>query len=265
MSVSYLGEVDGACESDGDAAAGVRAKQGSPVRQAVVLAGGLGRRMLPLSRFRPKAMVEVDGTPILRHQIDWFAGCGVRHVVVSAGHLAQVIVDYLGSARVPLRVQVVVEERPLGRGGALKRAAGELPYPNEPWLAAYGDIWTGFALADMAAYHRRHGAPATVALAGPGLPGQGMECDERGLVTALVPDPAPRCRVNAGVYLFAPQVVGLLPDTGDHVPGTLARLAGAGQLMGYPVEGMWRAVNTPHDLAGLEGELAAARRSAGTS
>ncbi|MEV0275702.1 nucleotidyltransferase family protein [Streptomyces sp. NPDC050610] len=222
------------------------------MRQAVVLAGGFGRRLRPLTCDRPKAMVDVRGTPILRHQIDWFAESGVEHVIVSAGYLAAVIIDYLESQRLPLRVDVVVEERPLGRGGGLKRGARVLPYPDEPWLAAYGDICTRFPLAGMRAHHVRHAAPATVALARSARPRAGVELDECGRVTALETAWAPGARVNAGVYLFDPDVVGLLPDEGDHAPSALARLIRIRQLMGYPVDAPWWAVNTSRDLADLE-------------
>ncbi|MFE7117312.1 NDP-sugar synthase [Streptomyces sp. NPDC057654] len=248
-----------------------------------MLAGGFGRRLLPLTRDRPKAMVDVRGTPILRRQLDWFAESGVEHVIISAGHLATVIVDYLKSQKLPIRVEVVVEERPLGRGGGLKRSAKALPYPEEPWLAAYGDICTRFSLADMYAHHVRHGASATVALARPAEPRAGVECDERGRVTALEPARSPSApsfpstpsspsfpsassspstpsfqapRVNAGIYLFESDVVGLLPDEGDHVPSTLAHLIRNRRLMGYPVDVPWWAVNTSRDLADLERELA---------
>ncbi len=201
-------------------------------------------------------MVEVQGTPILRHQIDWFAECGVEHITVSAGHLAAVIIDYLGSQELPLRADVVAEDRPLGRGGGLKRAARALPYPDEPWLAAYGDIWTRFSLSGMRAHHVRHAMPATVALARPSAPRASVECDERGRVTALGSAWSPHRRVNAGVYLFSPDVAGLLPDEGDHVHSTLAPLIRSRQLMGYPVNVPWWAVNTPQDLAELERALA---------
>ncbi|MCQ8773859.1 nucleotidyltransferase family protein [Streptomyces sp. AA8] len=226
------------------------------MRQAVVLAGGFGRRLRPLTCDRPKTMVEVRGTPILRHQIDWFAESAVEHVIVSAGHMAAVITDYLGSQELPLRADVVVEERPLGRGGGLKRAARALPYPDEPWLAVYGDIWTRFSLSAMRAHHVRHATSAAVALACPKAPRAGVECDGRGRVTALGAAWAPHRRVNAGVYLFAPDVVDLLPDEGDHVHSTLADLIRARQLLGYPVDVPWWAVNTPQDLAGLERALA---------
>ncbi|KPC60201.1 nucleotidyltransferase family protein [Streptomyces chattanoogensis] len=228
------------------------------VRQAVILAGGFGSRLWPLTRTRPKSMVEVRGTPILRHQLDWFAESGVEQVVVSAGHLAPVIGDYLASHQLPLRAEVVVEERPLGRGGGLKLAAAALDRLDEPWLAVYGDIWTRFSLAGMFAHHRRHAALATVALPRPWLPRGSVDCDERGRVTTLVSHAPPPFRVNGGVYVFAPRVVELLPDEGDHEEVTLPRLIRARQLIGYLVDGPWRAINTPHDLDDIERELASA-------
>ncbi|MFE5580473.1 NDP-sugar synthase [Kitasatospora sp. NPDC056531] len=226
------------------------------VRQAVVLAGGCGSRLRPLTQTLPKTMVEVHGMSILRHQLDWFAESGVEQVVVSAGHLAQVIDDYLASHCLPLRATVVTEERPLGRGGGLKLAAAALDRPDEPWLAVYGDIWTRFPLTGMFAHHRHHAALATVALPRPWLPRGTVDCDERGQVTTLASHVPPPLRVNGGVYVFDPRIVELLPDEGDHEQTTLPRLIRARQLMGYRVDDPWRAINTPRDLDDLEQELA---------
>lgn len=230
-------------------------KAAAPVRQAVVLAGGRGSRMWPLTRTRPKALVDVHGTPILRHQLDWLAESGIEQVVVSAGHLAPAVSGYLAALRLPLRTDVVVEERPLGRGGGLKLAASALARPDEPWLALYGDIWTRFPLAGMYAHHRRHQALATVALPRPWLPRGRVDCDAQGHVTSLNSPAPPPLRVNGGVYLFEPCVVPLLPDEGDHEETTLPRLVAARQLLGYPTDAPWRALNTPRDLTALEHDL----------
>ncbi|MFF0630811.1 NDP-sugar synthase [Streptomyces sp. NPDC004296] len=240
-----------------DGASGEHTDRGA-VRQAVILAGGSGSRLRPLTRTRPKAMVEVHGTPILRHQLDWLAESGVEQVVVSTGHLAPVIGDYLASHQLPLRTDVVAEERPLGRGGGLKFASAALDWFDEPWLALYGDIWTRFSLTGMFAHHRRHAALATVALPRPWLPRGSVDCDERGRVTTLVSHVPPPLRVNGGVYVFDPRVVELLPDEGDHEEVTLPRLIQARQLIGYLVDGPWRAINTPRDLDDIERELAPA-------
>ncbi|WP_240979333.1 nucleotidyltransferase family protein [Streptomyces sp. HNM0574] len=218
------------------------------VRQAVILAGGIGRRLRPLTYSRPKPMVEVRGTPILQHQIDWFAEHGVEYVVVSAGYKAEVITAHLGSRRQPLHTQVVVEERPLGRGGGLNKAAGALPWPSEPWFALYGDIWTSFCLSCMVNHHRRQDGLATVALARPRAGAGTAVCDAVGRVITLNLAEPLAGRVNAGLYLFEPSVTGLLPKEGDHQTSTLAHLISTRNLVGYPVDEPWTAVNTPQDL-----------------
>ncbi|GAA3096406.1 hypothetical protein GCM10020254_47040 [Streptomyces goshikiensis] len=125
-------------------------------------------------------MVEIPGTgtPIIGHQLAWLAAEGVTDAVVSCGHLAEVLQEWLARARLPLRVTTVVEEEPLGRGGGLKYAARHLPHPDRPWYATNGDIWTRFSLREMAAFHAERGAVATLALARPRIPWGGGR-DER--------------------------------------------------------------------------------------
>lgn len=140
--------------------------------QAVVLAGGQGSRLRPYTDDRPKPMVEIPGTglPIIGHQLAWLASEGVTDAVVSCGHLAAVLQEWLAGARLPLRVTTVVEEEPLGRGGGLKYAARHLPHPDGSWYATNGDVWTRFSLREMAAFHEERGAVATLALARPRIP-----------------------------------------------------------------------------------------------
>src|SRR4051794_29436459 len=87
------------------------------VTQAVILAGGQGSRLRPYTDDRPKPMVEIPGTgtPIIGHQLAWLAAEGVTDVVVSCGHLAEVLQGWLDSAALPLKVTTVVEREPLGR------------------------------------------------------------------------------------------------------------------------------------------------------
>src|ERR1700754_2800938 len=108
--------------------------------QAVILAGGQGSRLRPYTADRPKPMVEIPGTgtPIIGHQLVWLAEEGVTDVVVSCGHLAEVLQDWLKSADLPVDVTTVVETEPLRRGGGLKCAAARLPRPDSAWYATNG-------------------------------------------------------------------------------------------------------------------------------
>jgi NDP-sugar pyrophosphorylase family protein len=229
--------------------------------QAVILAGGQGSRLRPYTDDRPKPMVEIPGTgtPIIGHQLAWFAAEGVTDVVISCGHLAEVLRSWLESAELPLRVTTVVESEPLGRGGGLKYAAGHLPDAGRPWFATNGDIWTRFSLREMAEFHAERDATATLALARPRIPWGAVETDEFGHVLDFIESPPSPYLINAGVYVFSPEFVGLLPERGDHERTTFPRLARERRLAGFPLPqgAYWRAIDTAKDLTEAAKELAA--------
>ncbi|WP_049563945.1 nucleotidyltransferase family protein [Streptomyces sp. SBT349] len=232
--------------------------------QAVVLAGGQGSRLRPYTDDRPKPMVEIPGTgvPIIGHQLTWLAAEGVTDAVVSCGHLAEVLQDWLATAEVPLRVTTVVESEPLGRGGGLKYAAAALPRPHEPWFATNGDIWTRFSLSEMAEFHAERDALATLALARPRIPWGVVETDEFGHVLDFIEAPPSPYLINAGVYVFAAEFTKLLPDRGDHERTTFPRLARERRLAGFPLPqgAYWRAIDTAKDLTQAAKDLATPSR-----
>ncbi|QFR97787.1 NTP transferase domain-containing protein [Streptomyces tsukubensis] len=235
-----------------------------PPTQAVILAGGQGSRLRPYTDDRPKPMVEIPGTgiPIIGHQLAWLAEEGVTDAVVSCGHLAEVLQDWLATAQLPLRVTTVVENEPLGRGGGLKYAAASLPSPGKPWYATNGDIWTRFSLRDMAAFHAERGAVATLALARPRIPWGAVETDAFGHITDFIEAPPSPYLINAGVYVFSAAFTTLLPDVGDHERTTFPYLARERGLAGYPIPqgAYWRAIDTAKDLKEAAKELAAPGR-----
>lgn len=232
--------------------------------QAVVLAGGQGSRLRPYTDDRPKPMVEIPGTgtPIIGHQLTWLAEEGVTDVVVSCGHLADVLQKWLDSADLPLDVTTVVETEPLGRGGGLKYAAAHLPHPDLPWYATNGDIWTRFSLRDMADFHAERDAVATLALARPRIPWGAVQTDGFGHITDFIEAPPSTFEINAGVYVFSPEFTEMLPERGDHERTTFPRLARERQLAGFPIPqgAYWRAIDTAKDLTEAAKELAALGR-----
>lgn len=227
----------------------------APVRQAVILAGGQGTRLRPYTDDRPKPMIEIDGKPIIDHQIEWMAAEGVETVVVSCGHLAEVLQEHLAAHPQPTRVSCVVEPEPLGRGGALKYAGKHLPSPAEPWYATNGDVWTHFSLRQMAAYHFERDATATLALARPRLPWGAVEVDRLGHIVDFAEAPRVPYPINGGIYVFNPAILDLLPDKGDHERATFPQLAQQRRLAGFPIEGYWRAIDTHKDIQEAAKEL----------
>jgi NDP-sugar pyrophosphorylase family protein len=226
------------------------------VRQAVILAGGQGSRLKPYTDTRPKPMIEIAGRCIIDHQIEWLAEAGVTDVVVSAGHLHEVLIDHLRASQ-PVRVDTVVEDEPLGRGGGLKYAGKHLPAPGEAWFALNGDVWTRFDLGAMATRHVEREVVATIALAWPRLPWGVVELDELGQVTDFMEAPPSPYPVNAGIYVFSSEILDLLPDTGDHERSTFPLLAQQRRLATFPIEGYWRAIDTAKDIREAARELGA--------
>ncbi|MCD0451815.1 nucleotidyltransferase family protein [Actinocorallia sp. API 0066] len=225
------------------------------VRQAVILAGGNATRLRPYTDRVPKALVDVGGRPILEHQLAWLAAEGVEHVVVSCGQRAEALTRHLLGRTLPLEVGVIVEERPLGRGGELKHAARALPRPDAPWLALNGDVLTRFSLEEMAARHTAAGALITLGVAALRSPYDVVEIGADGTVLGLESAPVLPQRVNAGVHLCAPEVVGLLPDLGDHESVTFPLLAAQGRLAAHEIDGYWRAIDSARDLREANREL----------
>lgn len=224
--------------------------------QAIVLAGGKATRMRPYTDDRPKAMVQVGGTPIVEHQIRWLAAGGVREIVVSCGYKAEVLQDHLqdGSA-LGVELTWAVESEPLGRGGGLKFAARHLPHPEDFTFALNGDVISRFELADLLDRHRELGAAATVALA-PYRTTWGIADLEGDLIRGFTQSPTLPYWINAGIYVLEPACVELLPDRGDHEDSTFPQLAREGRLGAYRIEGYWRGIDTVKDVMEATEELA---------
>jgi NDP-sugar pyrophosphorylase family protein len=236
-------------------------QQPSITTQAVILAGGKGSRLKPYTDKLPKTLIEIPGTgrPIIAHQLQWLAEEGVTDVVISCGHLAEVLEEWVASTDLPLRVETVIESVPLGRGGGLKFAAKALARPDEPWFATNGDVWTRFSLREMAAFHRERNAVATLALARPRVPWGVVETDEFGHIRDFIEAPPSPWPINAGVYVFSAEFKYMLPDEGDHERATFPALARDGRLSGFPIPDghYWRAIDTAKDIEQAAKELAA--------
>jgi NDP-sugar pyrophosphorylase family protein len=225
------------------------------VRQAVILAGGKATRLRPYTDDRPKAMVAVADRPIVDWQLDWLAEQGCEQVVVSCGYLADVLATHLAAQQSGMKVDVISEDEPLGRGGALRFAAGHLPYPAERWLALNGDVLCRFSLADMVDRHAETGAVATVALAQYRTSWGIATLDDRDRIVGFVQSPRLPYWINGGIYAFEPEVTGQLPAKGDHEDTLFPRLAVDKQLAAYKINSYWRGVDTVKDVKEASEEL----------
>ncbi|WP_017606086.1 nucleotidyltransferase family protein [Nocardiopsis alkaliphila] len=226
----------------------------SPVTQALILAGGQATRLRPYTDTRPKAMVEVAGRPIIDYQLEWLTSHGVEQVVVSCGYKAEVLREHLRSRTEGPEINLLVEDEPLGRGGALRYAATGLRDADAPYFALNGDVLTWFPLDELTRRHRAMGGLATLALARFRTTWGIVDVDDQDRIEGFTQSPLLPVWINAGVYLFEPGITPLLPVKGDHESSTFPELAEAGELTAYRIDGFWRGVDTAKDVkeAGVE-------------
>lgn len=223
---------------------------------ALIIAGGEGERLRPLTSDRPKPMILVADKPILEYQIRWLVGEGVSDVILLCGYKAEVIQEHFGDgSRFGLRVHYSVEREPLGRGGALKLGARLLPPDEELALALNGDILTNQPLAPLLRYHQRKGATATVMLTRLRSPYGITRGDRAGHIVAFEEKPLLPHWINAGLYVLAADFFRRLPERGDHETTTFPELAAEGKLFGYRSRAYWRTIDTFKDLTEATAEV----------
>jgi NDP-sugar pyrophosphorylase family protein len=223
---------------------------------AIVLAGGKGERLRPFTEDRPKPMVEIMGIPMLGFQFQWLQGQGVTDVIVSCGYRHEVIEAYFGNGeRMGLRIRYAVEREPLGRGGALRLALGQVPENEELVIATNGDVITNLKLGPLLEAHRAAKRLATIVLTPFVSPYGIVEIDGDDRVTHFREKPELPYWINAGVYVLSRQVRDHLPERGDHEVTTFPALAGAGKLGAYKSTSYWRGVDTIKDVTEVAAEM----------
>ena len=181
--------------------------------QAVIMAGGMGTRLRPLTEDLPKPMLPVGGKPLMELVIKQLRQVGIRRVNVTTHYKAEKISDHFGDGSLfGVELNYVNEDKPLGTGGAL----GLIDVPTEPMLVINGDILTQVDFRAMLAYHQENRADMTVAVRQYDIkvPYGVIECV--GVqVCALKEKPQMHFLVNAGIYLLEPKVYEFIPS-GEH-------------------------------------------------
>lgn len=188
--------------------------------EAILLVGGRGTRLRPLTVNTPKPMVPAAGVPFLTHQLARARAAGVEHIVLATSYLAEVFEPYFGDgSALGLRLEYVTEEEPLGTGGAIRNVASRLRSgPDEPVLIFNGDILTGLDIGALVATHEATRADVSLHLtrvADPRAFGL-VPTDPTGRVTAFLekpqtPEEIVTDQINAGAYVFRRSVIDTIP------------------------------------------------------
>ncbi len=223
---------------------------------ALIIAGGKGERLRPLTSDRPKAMIPVAGRPIIEHQLDWLRAGGVTDAVLLCGYRADILQGHIGDgSEFGLRVHYSVEAEPLGRGGALRQGYGFVPAEEICVVACNSDVLTNQPLAEIVRYHERKGAAATVMLSRLRSPFGIVDVERDGRISEFREKPELPFWVNAGVYVLSSEFFKRLPVKGDHETTTFPQLATEGRLFGFKSRSYWRPVDSIKDLSEAEREL----------
>lgn len=224
--------------------------------QALILAGGKGTRLRPLTVYTPKPIVPVMNRPFLLYQIEILSKAGVTDIVLSLSYQPDKIEDLLGDGSDHgVRLTYVTEPSPMGTGGAYRFAASHL---TETTVVLNGDILTDLDIGTLIEFHRKRSSKATLALKSvedPSAYGL-VETDGTGLIVRFLEKPKPedakRTKVNtinAGIYVLEPSILDLIPSNEarsfeyDVFPAILEKKL---PFVGFPMaETYWRDLGNP--------------------
>jgi len=235
--------------------------------KAVVLAGGEGTRLRPLTFFTPKQMLPVAGRPVIERVVEGLARHGIDEVILSLGYRPDAFMAaYPHGSCSGVRLRYVVEERPLDTAGAIAFAAREAGVGNETFIAMNADILTEVDVTALVQFHCDRGGDASIALTpvkDPSLFGV-VPVDGRGKVEAFIEKPpaalAPTSMINAGIYVLGPSFLERVPHGGrlSVEREVFPALVEAGSLYALGSDALWTDMGTPATY--LEANLAWAKR-----
>jgi len=216
---------------------------------AVVLVGGPGSRLSPLTEKMPKALVKVGSKPLLQWILEWLRHNDVRHVILGVAHLKDDIIHHFDDGnRYGLDIEYSVHTVEGGTGEGFRLAISK--YVNdEVFFALNGDQITDLDLHDLAFFHLRNNPTVTMAVTKPYCPFGHVEVDDNANVLRFIEKPTCALMVcNAGIYVFNHGILPYLPEKGDIEQMTLPLLAKRHRLRAYLHNGLFITVNTPKDL-----------------
>jgi len=224
--------------------------------KAIILAGGEGIRLRPLTVNRPKPLMPVAGRPCIEFAIRSLVKAGLKNQILTAGYKADMIKETLGDgSRFGASIHYSFEEVPLGTAGAVKKVEGHL---DGTFVVASGDVLADVNIKTLIQFHKKKAAMATMALTKVKDPCQFgiVGLDKAGSIVKFKEKPRPEevfsNLVNAGIYVLEPEVLDLIPkDTKfDFSKNTFPQILEKhpGELFGRAIKGLWMDIGRPSDL-----------------
>src|SRR3989338_786349 len=183
--------------------------------KAVILVGGKGTRLMPLTSNKPKCMMDVQGRTITEHMFDLLKKYGIREMLLSVGHMGEKVKEYYGDgSKFGVNISYIEEDKPLGTAGPLKLAK---PHLKDSFIVTNGDELKTINIPRMFRLHKRKNALATIALTTVTDPSQyGVARMSGTRILEFVEKPkkeeAPSNLITAGFYIMEPEVIDMVPD-----------------------------------------------------
>ena len=222
---------------------------------AILLVGGFGTRLMPLTRNTPKPMLTVAGIPVTEHQLMMAKAAGIKEIVLATSYLSEVFTPYFGDgSKWGMSIKYAVEKEPLGTGGAIANAA-QLLETKESIVVLNGDVLSAHDLSEQIRQHETNDADVTLHLTQV-EDARAFGCvptDAQGRVTAFLEkmDNPVTNQINAGCYVFNPRVISAIPlETVVSVEReTFPKLVSDGaKVYGYLENAYWLDIGTPKAL-----------------
>lgn len=216
--------------------------------QAVILAGGVGRRLRPYTELIPKPLVPIAGVPVIEIVLRQLGHFGFRRVTITLGHEAELIRAHCSDgSHLGLELDYSIEETPLGTAGPLANIAGL----EENFLVLNGDLITTFDFRNLFEAHCASGAILTIAAHERTIPIEfGIIKGEDGVVGGYIEKPSLLYRVSMGIYAFSRAVLSYItPGERLDFPNLVLRLLAAGQVVRYhSFDGYWLDIGSSADF-----------------
>ena len=224
----------------------------------ILLVGGFGTRLKPLTNQTPKPMLPIGGLPVTEHQLLAAKKAGINTVILATSYLSEVFIPYFGDgSKWGMKLLYAVEKEPLGTGGAIRNAAAMVDFSNssEDFVIFNGDVLSHHDIAAQLRFHKERGAAATLHLIEV-ADARAFGCvptDKTGRVTDFLEkmDNPITNDINAGCYVFSPTVISEIPE-GQVVSierETFPQLVKSGRpVYGYREQAYWLDIGTPAAL-----------------
>jgi dTDP-glucose pyrophosphorylase len=224
-------------------------KETIKTNKVVIMAGGKGERLMPLTQDTPKPLLSIKDKPIIQYIIEGFLKHGFEDIIVSIGYKSEKLIEYFNNDNsISKYVSFISEKRPLDTAGALSLIPND--ELNEPIIVKNGDIISNINYDDLLNFHNIHGMPITICASEykVSIP-FGSITTKNGIVSEIVEKPTTRHYVNAGIYIINPEIIKKMKkNTPISMIELLDDYINSGNVAAYPLHESWADIGSPEDF-----------------